>query len=157
MEQYLHVTDQDDDINIHDCKATDIILNDDQLSFVFRDGFFVMHDHSFDDEKLHKTDASVMTLHLVPESLADDFTIYVFEEKKKKTIRRALSMDALIELLRSQKAELEFLYLYKGYQSYLFQCMLCTDKKPYQHECVLLVQAKGISFHWNNILKNSVW
>ena len=157
MNEYINISSCDDDFDIHDCKATHIELKDNVLSFTFDDGFWVVKDNPYMDNNLHKSDKAMITLNLLDDEYADNYVIYLLTKKRNKDIRKALRLDELMALVNSEKAELEFLYHYKGFQSYIFECELWLKKKPYSKECVMIVESKGISYHWNNVLKNRIW
>ena len=158
MREYINHTSCDKEISLHDCKATQISIDGNTLSFTFDDGFWVINDNTYNDNKLHKSDQAVMHTLLIDDKYLDSITIYVFHQKKQnKAIRMEISLDELMQRVNSKRASLEFLYLYKGFQSYIFECQLNSSKKPYFHECVIQIRTDHLSYDWNNVLKDRVW
>ena len=158
MKEYINHTSRDEDISLHDCKATQIDMDGNTLSFTLDDGFWVLKENPYNDNKLHKSDQAVMRATLLEDRHFDSVTIYIFRQKNKdKAIRTEISLDELLQRVNSKRAALEFLYLYKGFQSYIFECQLNGSKKPWRQECVIQIRADHLSYDWNHILKDRVW
>ena len=158
MERFKYQTDRDEDISLHDCRATRIEANGNTFSFVFEDGFWVINDDSFGDGRLHRSGPSVMEVSLNEDAWSENAEIYVFYKRKRKTIRRKMPLDRFVSLIASDRAELEFLYLYesKEFRSYLFDCRL-WQKRALPKECTIRVNANGLTFFWNEVQKDRVW
>ena len=79
-----------------------------------------------------------------------DVTVYIFSETDKEdtAIRKSISAKQLAEMVNSGM-ELEFLYSYKGYQSYIFECWLWSDTEPFHKECVIIISADDVLYNWN--------
>ena len=77
-------------------------------------------------------------------------TVYIFSETDKEdtAIRKSISAKQLAEVVNSGM-ELEFLYSYKGYQSYIFECWLWSDTEPFHKECVIIISADDVLYNWN--------
>ena len=84
-------------------------------------------------------------------------TIFVFEEKRKKTYREEWKLSELIDYVNDEKHSLEFLYRYDGYRSMIWECCLWSEKKPYHRECEMKVSLKDIKFYWNELCEDREW
>ncbi len=149
----------DKDIDIHDCKATCISFDSQTLIFSFDDGFWILNDNSFDDNKLHKSGRSVMSVSLIEDNCIKSIEIYIFQKKRRKTICRELSIDQLIAMVDSGHTEIEFLYMYKGTQSYsyIFECCLWSRKRSRTQKCIIRLYTSKITYGWNEVLQDKVW
>ena len=160
ISDFKYCTNNDKDICLHDCRATHITINGNNLSFVFDDGFWIINDHSFNDNKLHKSSLSVMSLSLIEDEYIDSTTVYIFNQKNGETIREKISINSLIEFINSEHANLEFIYVFRetqGFRKYSFECVLWSDKMPFHKECILSVNANELSYYWNKVTKDKVW
>lgn len=140
-------------VSLHDCRATKISYSDNMLSFVFKDGFWVSEHSEFNDhKKTAYTDESEVRFRLVYPKIESNITVYVFSEtdNKNKTIREEIPFDRFINDINNG-VELEFLYSYSGYNSFVFECWLWFDKKPYHKECVIILSADEVTYFWNNL------
>lgn len=159
MTDYKYNTNCDKDIDLHDCKATDIAFDSQTLTFSFADGFWIINDSSFGDNKLHKSGQSIMSVLLIEDNYIKNVDIFIFQKKKRHTIRRQLSVDQLMALVNSNYSEIEFLYVYKGTQSYsyVFECCLWNRKKTRVQDCIIRAYASKITYSWNEVLQDRVW
>lgn len=150
---------ENDDISLHDCKATKISIRKDILSLEFEDGFWVSEHHRHNPYgKLLATDKSRVDFRLLYDEPEDNVTFYVFKEKKHgKVIRKQYSLKKLMKKINEKGKELEFLYAYQGYNSIIFECWLWQKKKPYHRECVLILSTDDIIYRWNQICENKTW
>jgi len=142
-----------DDISLHDCRATKIVINDGILSFVFKGGFWVSERNRNNfNKKLSYTDESEVKFKTLYRNMASNIIIYVFTDTKEenKTIRELIPFDTFAEQINGGM-ELEFLYSYKGYQSFVFECWLWFDEEPYHKECVMIISANEITYNWNTL------
>jgi len=140
-----------DDISLHDCRATKIALKDGILTFVFKEGFWVLEGNRNNfHKKLSYTDEAEVRFRTLYEDMESNITIYVFTDTKEenKAIRESVPFDRFMEQINGGM-ELEFLYSYKGYQSFIFECWLWFDEEPYHKECVVIVSADQVTYHWN--------
>lgn len=158
MYKYCHHTStelitENINVSLHDCKATQILLEDRLLSFTFPDGFWVTKKDNV-NEKLFYTDEGQVNFTLL---YAADVavTIYIFTEKNGKTIREELKIEEFIHQINSNLCSLEFLYSYIGYQTFKFDCWIWFDKEPYHKECELVISAQEMSCQWNNMYEES--
>lgn len=142
-----------DDISLHDCRATKIVLQDNILSFIFKDGFWVSGNHRNNlSKKSSYTDESEVKFKLLDEDIESNITIYVFTDtnEENKTIRESIPLEIFAEDINGGM-ELEFLYSYKGYQSFVFECWLWFDDEPYHKECVIIISADEVTYSWNTL------
>ena len=146
---------ENNDISLHDCRATKILFTDNILSFLFKDGFYVcVHNKDNDKRKLSYTDMSEAKFKI----LYNDIIIYIFTETddKDKAIRETISLDTLMEKINGGM-ELEFISVFKGYQSYIFVCWLWFDFEPYHKECEIILSADKETYYWNTIFTDDEW
>lgn len=145
---------ENDDISLHDCRATSILFSRKKLTFTFPDGFWVGETNNQNPYgKALCTDESVVEFKL----LHEDITIYIFTEEKDKTIREEWELKEFADRINKRTWELEFLYSYKGYHSIIFECMIWFDEAPYSKECVLIISTDDITYGWNDICENKTW
>lgn len=139
----------DDYISLHDCHVTNVFYEQGVVTFVFKDGFWVLNNHSSNryGEPI-RSDMAEVKFSLEFEN-EEDITIYVFEEKFNKTYREEWKLSKLMEYINHKKYTLEFLYQYKGYHSMIIECCLWSDKKPYHKECELKISYKDVKYCWN--------
>jgi len=152
MYKYLD-RNEGDDISLHDCRATKIVINDGILSFVFKEGFWVSeHNRNNFNKKLSYTDESEVRFKTLYRDMESNITIYVFTDMKdeNKIIRELIPFDTFAKWINGGM-ELEFLYSYKGYQSFIFECWLWSDEEPCHKECVMIISANEITYYWNTL------
>lgn len=150
---------ENDDISLHDCKATKVSLRKDILSFEFADGFWISEKNRHNPYgKLLCTDKSRVDFRLLYDDPEENVTFYLFKEKKHgKVIRKQYSLKKLMKKINDKGRELEFLYAYQGYNSIIFECEIWFDKKPYSRECVLIVSTDDMIYRWNQICEDKTW
>lgn len=148
-----------DDISLHDCRATKIVVNDNMLSFIFREGFWVSESNINNfSKKPSYTDESEVKFKTLYKDINSNITIYVFTDtnEKNKQIRESIPLERFIEEINGG-TELEFLYSYKGYQSFIFECWLWFENEPYHKECVIIISADEVTYSWNTLFAESLW
>lgn len=144
---------ENDDISLHDCRATKIAINDGILSFVFKEGFYILERNRNNfNKKLSYTDESEVKFKILYKDIESNITIYIFTDtkEKNKAIRERIPFDTFANQINNGM-ELEFLYSYKGYQSSVFECWLWFDEEPYHKECVMIISADEITYSWNTL------
>lgn len=142
-----------DDISLHDCRATMIILNGRMLSFIFKEGFWICESNRNNfNKKLSYTGESEVKFKLLHRNAQSNITIYIFTDTtdENKAIRECIPLDLFITQINGGM-ELEFLYAYKGYQSFIFECWLWFDDEPYSKECVMIIDADEVTYSWNTL------
>ena len=146
---------RNDDISLHDCRATEITVKEGYLSFLFEKGFWVLESNRNNyNECISYTDKSEVKFKTLSKDTESDVTVYIFTDIKEsdKSIRETLTLNSLKEML-DNGMELEFLYSYRGYNSYIFECWLWFDYEPYHKECVLIISAEDAVYSWNELFK----
>lgn len=148
---YSHCDVDSEYISLHDCHATNIKYENGVLSFVFQDGIWVIKGHPSNmTDKTVRTDVAEVKFCL--ESGDEyDITLYVFEEKFKKTVRDEWELSKLMECVNSGSYTLEFLYQYEGYHSMIIECWLWSDNRPYHRECELKLSLTEVKYCWNDL------
>lgn len=141
-------------ISLHDCRATKIYLKKGVLQFEFEDGFSIYdNDRPNGKDRVLDTDQSRMDVRLLSDDPACDFTFYVFVPKKHgKVVRKEFSLKKLMRKINEKGRTLEFLYVYQGYDSIVFECELWFKKRPYSRECVMIISTDDVIYRWNNIV-----
>ena len=141
---------ENNDIILHDCRADKLLIGEKSISFVFGGGFYVSEKNRNNyNKKLSYTDKSEVIFKILYHT-DTDVTVYIFSETDKEdtAIRKSISAKQLAEMVNSGM-ELEFLYSYKGYQSYIFECWLWSDTEPFHKECVIIISADDVLSNWN--------
>ena len=141
---------ENNDIILHDCRADKLLIGEKSISFVFGGGFYVSEKNRNNyNKKLSYTDKSEVIFKTLYHT-DTDVTVYIFSEMDKEdtAIRKSISAKQLAEVVNSGM-ELEFLYSYKGYQSYIFECWLWSDTEPFHKECVIIISADDVLYNWN--------
>lgn len=150
---YKYIDNVDDNISLHDCRASHISVNDGAVSFVFDNGFLVGANHKLNPyEEPMYTDKSDIRFYLLSKDTKNDIMIYIFTNESGRTFREECSLEDFMSMINSGSAELEFLYSYKGYQSVVFECWLWFDEEPYHKECVLIISEDKAACYWNKFL-----
>lgn len=145
---------ENNDIFLHDCRATKIAFHDNMLSFIFKEGFWVSENNINNfHKKLSYTDESEVKFRI----LNEDITIYIFTNtnEENKAIRESVPLDIFAEKINGGM-ELEFLYSYKGYQSFIFECWLWFNNEPYHKECVIIISADEVTYNWNTLFTDNL-
>ena len=140
-------------ISLHDCRATKILYSDNMLSFVFKDGFEVSEHNKYNNyNKTAYTDESEVKFKLLSKKVEANITIYTFSETDNKniSIREEIPFTQFADSINNGM-ELEFLYSYSGYNSFIYECWLWFNEEPYHKECVLIISADDVKYFWNNI------
>ena len=151
---YKHCDVNDKCISLHDCRATKILYEKGVLTFVFNEGFWISKDHTDNvTNKIVLTDKAEVSFNLKSNNIYD-ITIFVFEEKFKKTIREEWQLSKLIEQINEKGCTLEFAYRYNGNNSIIIECWLWSKKKPYHRECELRLSLKDEKYYWNNLCED---
>lgn len=148
---------ENDDIILHDCRATHISSDGNILTFEFEDGFWIGENNKQNPYgKILCTDKAEVKFTLPDEDILSNVTVYIFTEENSKTIREEWEFEEFIRKINNGM-ELEFLYPYKGYDSIIYKCWLWFDEEPYHKSCELIIYENEITYHWNNICENKTW
>lgn len=139
------------DISLHDCRAAKLIIGQNTVTFVFETGIYVLESNSQNyNNQLSYTEEAEVVFRTKHRDIRNAVTVYLFTETadSDRAIRESVSPAALAEMLGSGM-ELEFLYAYQGYQSWLFTCWLWSDAEPYHRECEIIISAEEVTYYWN--------
>lgn len=154
---YKHCDISDKYVSLHDCHATNISYENGIITFIFSNGIWVTNEHPSNElGKTVRTDMAEVKFNL-DFGNEDDITVYVFEEKFRKTLRQEWQLSKLIECVNNENYTIEFLYQYKGYHSMIIECWLWSNKKPYHQECEIKVALKDVKYYWNELCEDKEW
>ena len=160
MKTYQHIDESDFHITLHDCRADTISLSENTLTFHFSDGFWISSEHAHNHlGQTVRTDPAEVRFRLCEDEMCGDVVkLHVFTEKKHgKAIRKTWNLKKLMKKINSGQYQLEFMYVYKGYLTVLYDCLLWSKKKPWFRECELRIPTEHADFCWNNLLPDRQW
>ena len=144
---------ENNDISLHDNRATKVSFDAGILTFEFADGFYVTENNANNYlKKLAYTGKSEVTFRTLSKEIDQDLAVYIFTktDTESRTIRDEIPYAEFAKMI-DNGMKLEFLYAYKGYRSYVFECWLWFDSEPYHKECVLMISADEVSYKWNEL------
>lgn len=154
---YKHCDFDDSYISLHDCRAEKMKFENDILSFVFPDGFWITEKHSQNkSDTAVLTDSSQVDFQIIDEEM-DGIEIYVFKRNRKTIVREDWEPVNFINAVNAGDFQLEFITQYKGYQSYLFKCCVWFDVKPYSSECEIILHSENAWYRWNELRYDCAW
>ncbi len=139
-------------IYLHDSRATEFCFGEGELRFVFEEGFYVSADAPYNDsKKMSYTDRSEITFK-TDKNVESDMIVYLFTptDAESRSIRDEISLSELREMIDGG-AQLEFLYSYKGYGAYLFDCWLWQKAEPHHRECQIIITSDSASCRWDTM------
>lgn len=145
-------------ISLHDCKATNITIQEDHLFFEFDDGFWISPiAESNPFGYTAKTDKS--EIQLIQFNVSN---IYIFKEfrllRRPVIIKRdSLDLEKLMANINCGKWELEFINEYHARKDVLYQCCIWTKQRPYHMDCQIELDCDAIEYHWNDLRKDRPW
>ena len=148
---------QNHDIFLHDCFADAVSLHRNILTFRFSDGFYLHGQHSLNPfHNLAYTGESEMRIQLMYNHPDVNVNIYLMKETTDGTYRQEISLEEFMKLIKKGE-KLEFMYTYQGIDvdAVMFRCELHFDKHPFRRECILLISAKRITYHWNELFQEN--
>lgn len=151
---YKYSDDFDSGFSLHDCRATEITLDTGSISFVIPNGICVLASNANNPTGKHcYTDRAEITFSdPCFLDIGGSCTVYLYSctDDKNTDIREEIPAQKLAEMLRNG-AELEFLYTFVGFRSYLFKCWLWFHEEPYHKECELIISAEETLCCWNEL------
>ena len=156
---YIHNESCNKNIILHDCEAVRAELFGGTLSFFFEEGFWISPEHPESNcDTLVRTDSSQVDYELY-RGIAEDVNVYVFCYNRylRLTVRKAMPLEKLIEIINSKKAYLEFLYEYTDENSRIIKCALRYKKRPWYRECQMELVCKSTVYRWNTLRRECVW
>ena len=154
---YKHCDISDKYVSLHDCHASNILYENGVMTFIFPNGIWILKDHPCNElDNTVRTDMAEVKFMLDSRNI-DDLTVYVFEEKFKKTYRQEWQLFKLMEYVNNKNYTIEFLYQYYGYQSMIIECCLWSKKKPYHQECEIKISFQDVKYYWNELCEDKEW
>lgn len=154
---YKHCDLDDSYISLHDCRAEKMKFQDGILSFGFPEGFWVTEKHSQNhSDTTVRTNSSQVDFQIIDEEI-DGIEIYLFKKNRKKIVRDDWEPMNFINAVNAGDFQVEFITQYKGYQSYLFKCMIWFDVKPYHAECEIILRSENALYCWNELRYDRAW
>lgn len=165
---FLHRETGAKNISLHDCRATHILLSDDEITFVFPDGFWVWGDHDeihLDD--MVRTDTAEVTVKLCGNG-AEDVYPYVFTSIGiDKDVRVFYDAERLVKEVNEGNWQLEFLYRYDGGPYLRFDCLLwfgepyargaCDKECDLRFDVAQVPESELITYSWNHYRPDAKW
>ena len=138
-------------ISLHDCKADRIKLKDGNLTFYFKDGFWISKLHEKNNsEETRKTDAAKVKFHLTFENKYD-ISFYILKRGKKgrKRICKMEKIKKFISKVNKGKYRPEFLYLYKCEynDTIVAECALWSKKRS-SDKCYITMYSDKVKYYW---------
>ena len=156
---FLHSDHNEDLFTLHDCRATKVCLQGQNLMFEFPDGFGVLPDHPENSlSDVARTDSARIEYTLVNGD-AYYVTVWVFERSRfGKTVRKEWTVEKLADKIDRGIYQLEFLSrFHQGNHDTLFLCDLISDKKPFFRECLIRITHLKATYSWNRLLLDKPW
>ena len=151
---YKYTDSLDSGIGLHDCRAKKLTLGDGSMTFVFDEGIYVLPENPDNPtgEVCYTDRAEITFCNTLFKAPEDGCTVYLFSDTddEARSVREEISAQKLADML-DEGMELEFLYTYKRYRSYIFRCWLWFDKEPYHRECELIIAAEETFCRWNEL------
>ena len=150
---YLFTEKSDKYISLHDCRATALALNGNELSFTFADGICLgkKHPRNTYGKTLRPGEAQV-SFNLPAGKPDENVTCYVFFEKKNgTTLRKQFSVEKLMRKINEKGRPLKFLHVYRSGNTLIYKCALRRNKKPGSRECQLILRTESVSYSWNDL------
>lgn len=147
---------ENNSISLHDDRAAKVSFDSGVQTFVFEDGFTVCENNPNNYlKKLCYTDRAEVDFKTLSKDIDQDLTVYVFTEtdNERRKLRDEIPFAEFAHMLNNGM-ELEFLYAYKGYRSYVFECWLWFDYEPYHKECVIMISADEAVYKWNELFSD---
>ena len=139
-------------IGLHDCRATQLDVNNDRMEFTFGEGVVVLADNENNPHSSHrKTTAASLVINNY-----DLESIYIFREvclfgKRILTVRKSITPGKLSDMINSGKWQLEFITEYVSAFTVLYNCEIWSHRRPYHTECQIEMVYGSIEYNWNGI------
>ena len=154
---YSHIEKGQENLTLHDCIANGAEICDGVLSFFFDEGFWIASFHPENGTgNTVRTDASAVKYYL-SRGIFEDCTVFVFRRFFKATLRKELSIETLVSMIREKRCSIEFLYQYADENSRIIKCALHYPRRPYYEECELMIYVDREEYLWNGLREDHVW
>ena len=156
---YKNYDSDDTCVLLHDCYADKIELNDNVITVYFDNGFCLIFNHKNNNLNYTVRTDSSKTEFFIDREYFETIKIYVFKKNLfGSVIRKELELDKLINLVNSEKYNLEFIYQYKGDNRLtIFECWIHSNNRRYPIECHIYLPIEKIVYCWNNLCENAKW
>ena len=149
-------------ISLHDCRATQITVGENKICMGFADGFWILSNTLYNPSgETLKTTRSQITFYLNTQ-YADEVEIAVFRRKqlrgKKISVREFRNLAWLMKMVNGNGAQLEFIDEYQNYGDRLYRGYLKAKRPPCSLECEIEIPwIEKIEYCWNEIDPENVW
>lgn len=160
---WTHREEAEDQISLHDCRATRITAAENRICMGFADGFWLIQNtaHNPSGETI-KTTRSQVVFYLNPQC-ADEAEVTVFRRKqlrgkKKIAVREFRDLAWLMKIVNGQGVQLEFVEAYRQHSDRLYKGYLYAKRPPYWLECEIEIPwIEKIEYCWNEIDPENIW
>ena len=143
-------------ISLHDCRATELKLGEDSISFIFDDGFYITKDCKENGSGVlwYTGRSEVVFGDIDTKNIGEYVTVCLFSgtDSEGNAVRDEITVPKLAKKLKSGM-ELEFLYTRKENKAYTFDCWLWFDTEPYHKECELRISSESMNCFWNELFE----
>lgn len=155
---YQYCDSDDRYITLHDCKAEKMGFENNVLSFIFPDGFWVLPQHPQNQgNDTLRTNTSQVDFEIIDKEI-DGISIYVFTKVRNGTVvREEWELNNFITAVNTGNFQVEFLTQYKSFQSLLFQCWVWFPQSPYHAECEIILHTARAAYRWDYLRYDRVW
>lgn len=159
---WKHREEAEEQISLHDCRATQITVEENRICMGFADGFWMIQNtaHNPSGETI-KTTRSQVVFYLDQQN-ADEAEVAVFRRKqlkgKKIAVREVRNLAWLIKMVNGQGVQLEFVEAYRQCSDRLYKGYLYAKRPPYWLECELVIpRIEKIEYCWNELDPENIW
>ena len=151
-----------DSISLHDCKASKVVMDGNDLVIYFPDGFWITPaSRHIDHDKPSKTGPAQVRFHTLGFfPVLDSVDIYHSTKLFGKEIlcrRLQPAVGDFLRMINTPCFELEFISEYYNTVSALFECWIWRKNYGMYASCQLHIMFKSIEYCWNKILPDQEW
>ncbi len=152
---YKHIEHTAEFVTIHDSVAEKIVFNNDVLSFVFPDGFWITDKNPFNEsDNIVRTDCSQADFEIID----DEIEIYVFtKDENGQVIRDAWDIRSFEKAVNNKDFKVEFVDRYDSFETVLYKGFLRFDKAPFFKECEIILNIANEKYMWNKPCYDHIW
>lgn len=143
---WKHREEAEDQIRLHDCRATYIAAEQNRILMGFADGFWLIRKTAYNPtENTLKTAGSQLVFHL-DDQYADDVTVFIFRQKQLRgkkwvQIRECKDIQWLMKMINQKGAQLEIIDEYGYYRRRLYIGDLILRHPTDRMECQVEIPA----------------
>lgn len=154
FKMYNHIEYTDEFITLHDCEAERIIFDNNVLSFVFSDGFWITDKNPFNEsDNIVRTDCSQVDFEIID----DEIEIYVFEKENGRVLREQWEIQSFGKAVNDKDFKVEFIDRYNGTETVLFKGFIHFDRVPFRKECEIILHIVNEKYMWNVPRYDRIW